>query len=137
MPEDKLYLAIDPGKDKCGFALVKDNQTPVLLDIVGTKEFDKVLKELYDEYRFDLIILGTGTYSQKIEKKIREINLSPVVLVNEENTTIQAERKYREDHPLKGYKKILSKIVDWRPAKNVDDYAAFMIAKKYLENKNN
>lgn len=137
MPEDKLYLGIDPGKDKCGFALVKDNQTPVLLDIVGTKEFDKFLKELYDEYRFDLIILGTGTYSQKIEKKIREINLSPVVLVNEENTTIQAEKKYREDHPLKGYKKILSKIADWRPAKSVDDYAAFIIAKKYLENKNN
>ena len=137
MPEDKLFLGIDPGKDKCGFALLKHDQTPVFLDITGTKEFDKFLKELYDEYRFDLIILGTGTYSQKIKEKIEKINLSPVVLIDEENTTIQAEKKYREDHPLKGYKKFLSKIADWRPAQDVDDYAAFIIAKKYLENKNN
>ena len=137
MPEEKLYLGIDPGKDKCGFALLKKNQTPVFLEIVGTKEFDKFLKELYDEYRFDLIILGTGTYSQKIEDRIRKINLAPVVLIDEENTTIQAEKRYREDHPLKGYKKILSKFADWRPAEDVDDYAAFIIAKKFLENKDN
>jgi len=137
LPEDKLYLGIDPGKDKCGFALLKNDQTPVLLEIVGTKEFDKFLKELYDEYRFGLIILGTGTYSRKIEKRIRKLNLSPVVLIDEKNTTIQAEKRFREDHPLKGYKKFLNKFLDWRPAENVDDYAAFIIAKKYLENKNN
>ena len=137
MPKDKLYLGIDPGKNKCGFALVEENQTPVFLEIVGTKEFDKFLKELYDEYRFDLIILGTGTYSQKIEKRIKQINLVPVTLIDETNTTIQAEKKYRDEHPLKGYKKFLAKFIDWKPAEDVDHYAALVIAKKYLDAQKN
>ncbi len=136
MTNNKLYLGIDPGKDKCGIALLGDDLTPVLLDIITTRELDSYLNDLYHKYDIELIILGSGTYSEKIKEKIDKKNFSPIVLVDEENSTFQAEKRYRENNPLKGYKKILNKFASWSPASDVDDYAALIIAEKYLKNRN-
>ncbi|MFW6028957.1 MAG: Holliday junction resolvase RuvX [Halanaerobiales bacterium] len=135
MSDKKIYLGIDPGKDKCGIALVKDEENILLLDIVNAKRVDTYLKELYHKYDIDIVILGSGTYSEKIKKIIKKNFLTEIVIVDEKNTTREAQEKYREEHPPKGYKKILSKFVSWKPAENIDDYAALIIVKRYLENK--
>ncbi|MGM0411413.1 MAG: Holliday junction resolvase RuvX [Bacillota bacterium] len=135
MTDKKIYLGIDPGKDKCGIALVKDGEKILLLDIVNTKRVDTYLKELYHKYDIDIVILGSGTYSNKIKKIVKKIFLTKIEIVDEKNTTIEAQKKYREDHPPKGYKKLLSKFASWKPAENIDDYAALIIVKRYLENK--
>lgn len=135
MTDEKIYLGIDPGKDKCGIALVKSEKNILLLDIVNTKRVDTYLKELYHKYDIDIVILGSGTFSKEIRKIVEENILAEIAIVDEKNTTIEAAKKYREEYPLKGYKKILSKFVSWKPAENIDDYAALMIIKRYLEKK--
>lgn len=133
--EKRLYLAIDPGKDKCGIALVYSDSTPVLLDIILRNRLDTYLKKLFHKYNIEIILLGNGTHSEKIKKMIKKHDFSPIVLVDEENTTFQAEKRYREEHPLKGFKRILNIFASWTPSRDVDDYAALIIAEKYLKNR--
>ena len=134
---NKLYLGIDPGKDKCGIALLRDDLTPVILEIIETKELDSYLEGLYHKYEIELIILGNGTYSEKIKKIVDKKNFPSIVLVDEKSSTFQAEKRYRENNPLKGYKKILNKIARWRPASDVDDYADLILAEKNKKNRKN
>ena len=134
MADKGKYLGVDPGRDKCGIAILEANCSPVLLDIVATENIDTYFDSLFNKYNIVLSIVGSGTYSTEIKNILEEKNYAPITLVDEKYTTIKAEDRYREDHPLKGYKRFLSKFAKWSPASNVDDYAALVIAEKYLKN---
>ena len=55
--------------------------------------------------------------------------------VDEVYSTQEAEKRYREDHPLRGWRRIF-KFIEWRPDSPVDDYVAVILAERYLESIN-
>jgi RNase H-fold protein (predicted Holliday junction resolvase) len=64
---------------------------------------------------------------------IKDIDLSlELKLIDERGTTERAERLYFKEHPPRGIKKLLSLFVSWRPSQPVDDYAAYLLVRKYL-----
>ncbi|RCW48232.1 MULTISPECIES: Holliday junction resolvase RuvX [unclassified Halanaerobium] len=130
---NKQIIAVDPGKDKVGVAVV-DSTTGVKEQlIIPADRLSQHLKAIFKHYRIDEIVLGNGTEAEKIEKKISNIKKDiKIHIIDESSTTEEAEARYIKEKPKSRLEKLLHKFVSWRPKTPVDDYAAVIIAEKYL-----
>ncbi|UCH27099.1 MAG: hypothetical protein JSV66_05510 [Trueperaceae bacterium] len=119
-----MIVAIDPGHN-IGIAYV--NREGLLL------ERFVVTLELLDTFEFpgeSEIVVGDGTGSLHVQKRLRERNLSFVVC-SEEGTSLKAKELYFDHHPPRGLMRFLPKGMRI-PPRNVDDFAAYALALRYL-----
>ena len=127
-----MILAIDPGRDKCGLALLDDDQKIHRQEIIPTAGLGLYLTRLMGQYSISRFILGNGTYSAKIEEQLKEIAELPVYLVEESGTTFLAEERYRKEHLARGWRCLFA-FIKWRPDRPVDDYVAVILAERFLK----
>ena len=128
----KTVLAIDPGKKKCGIAIV-DNSLRYIEGLVIDKEkiIDKV--EIYlEKYRINNIVVGSGTNSGEIIEAIKK--RFPIIIltkITEQDTTMQARKRYFDYYPPTGLLKILPESFRI-PPRPYDDFAALVIAERFF-----
>lgn len=128
---EKLYLAIDPGREKCGFALVKETAEPVVLQSLGVLELADALIKTASQYELELIILGNGTGSEEIKKTVQKtLPDVKIMKVDEKDTTRTGRTLYWQYQPAKGWKKLLPEGLRV-PDGPVDAYAALAIFHKW------
>ena len=129
----KYLLALDPGSDKVGTAVLNYQAQEQEKTIVKINELLQHLNDLFKTYKIEEIIIGNGTGSEKI-KEVIENNFrdKKINLVEEEFTTEEAQARYLKEKPMSNYEKLLRKFVNWKVNKPLDDYAALIIAEKYL-----
>ncbi len=128
-----MILGIDPGTRKAGFALV-DRDGSVLeqgIEEVG-RLVDRVAR-LRDEREVREVALGTGTNATQIGKALADLGLS-VSLVDEHETTLRARKLYFADHPPRGWRRLIPLGMQL-PPRPIDDYAAVLIARRFLAGK--
>jgi hypothetical protein len=149
-----MLLGIDPGLDKCGWALVNfdgslyasgivPSQLPIkwfeALSLVGESRISLLqpwLKEKSDycsNDNFTYIILGTGTGSKKTREQL--INYFPesrLVLAEEKFTTLKARYLYWKLHSPSGFRRLLP-ISLLTPPRDIDDLAAWAIVLQRIE----
>ncbi len=138
-------IAIDPGRYKCGIAVVKksagsycsckkliDCLDVIYKEVIESRELVDKIKLLSANYTPDLIIVGNGTASADIIQKIDELDIAPVKEICEESTTLQARTLYFKDNPCKGLKKLIPLSLQV-PCVPYDDYAAILLAEKYIK----
>jgi cysteine synthase len=81
------------------------------------------------------IILGSGTGSGTLARAIREA--FPAIhlhLIDEKGTTLLARDRYFIDHPPRGWKALIPTSLQV-PPEPIDDYAALILAEKFLANR--
>jgi len=132
----KTVLAIDPGKSKCGLALVRrDGESELHLVWSSIAQRDDVLaklQEAHDIEAYSMIIVGSGTTSKTLIHEIRAAMPSMAILVvDEKDTTLQARERYWEHNPRRGWRRLLPSTL-LTPPTAVDDYAALVIAERVL-----
>jgi RNase H-fold protein (predicted Holliday junction resolvase) len=127
----RRVLGIDPGTRKVGFALVEDaDSAPAARGIEPIDSLLERLRPLLAEHPVDAIALGSGTNVAKLERMLAALNV-PVHVVDEHNTTYRARALYFEDHPPRGWRRLLP-IGLLVPPGPIDDYAALLIARRYI-----
>lgn len=124
-------LAIDPGTGKCGLAVVAAHGEAVLLEIVPTAELRRRVDALSEEYLPIIILLGDGTSRAGAEACLAGCP-TPLQVVSESHTTLRGRRRYWQDHPPRGWRRLLPTSLQ-TPPRPWDDYAALMLAEDYLE----
>lgn len=127
-------LAVDPGRDKIGVAVVDGEKNVYFKEIIPSEEFETYIRKVVNKYNIDIIIIGDGTGCQQV-KNILVKSLGEDVfmkIVGEDFSTFEAEKRYRKEHPPSGWKKLLF-FLEWRPQKPVDDYAAVLLAERYID----
>ena len=131
---NKHLLALDPGSYKVGTAVLDYQAQEKEKTIVKIEELIDHLKEIFKIYQIEEIIIGNGTGAEKIIE-ILENNFKnkKINLVEEEFTTEEAQARYLKEKPMSNYEKLLRKFVSWKLKKPLDDYAALIIAEKYLK----
>lgn len=77
------------------------------------------------------LVLGNGTGSKQVKKKLQQRGLD-LVVVDETGTTLEARQLYFIDNPPKGFLFLLPQGLRL-PPKYLDDYAAYAIALRYLK----
>lgn len=133
-----VYLAIDPGRDKCGLAVLAEDGTVVARKRCDTAVLSQMVSALMIQYNPSLCLLGDGTGSEKIEKNLREllheVYNCDIMTVDETATTEEARRLYWQASPPTGWRRLLplSMLV---PPVPVDDWAAVALARRWLVKK--
>ena len=123
-------VGIDPGRDKCGVAVLNSGGEILFEKVIETAEFETILKNLLAQYNLTLAILGDGTTHKNAEKILRALNL-PVKIVDEKHTTEQARREYWKKNPPRGWRKFLPTSMQV-PPEPVDGIVAEILVKRNL-----
>jgi RNase H-fold protein (predicted Holliday junction resolvase) len=105
-----IVLAIDPGRRKCGIAVCGPGGV-VARRIVPLEDVAAVAREWVAAR-----LSGLGP---------------PVVAVEEQGTTLAARRRYFDDHPPRGWRRLVPRSL-LLPPEAYDDYAAVLLAEAYL-----
>ncbi len=132
--EDKCIIAIDPGREKCGIAVLTVYKKTILHKIVHTSELLKEITYYQKKYVIDTAAVGNGTTSKEVQTKLeKEIPQLKLNIVNEYRTTDEAKKRYWQENPPRGIKKLIPRGMLVPPVP-VDDFAAVIIGEKYLLN---
>lgn len=126
------YLGIDPGKDKCGLALVDDKGHVIMQKIVSSNDLLKEIQQIVTDNDVSLI-LGDGTTSQKYLPLLIELGI-PIKIVKESYSTLQAKELYFKENGY-GLQILLPKGLR-SPRRPLDDYAARILINRFLQDKN-
>lgn len=122
-------LAIDPGRDKCGIAVLSPQGDVLLHEIVPTGALETRVSELAAEYA-PRIIMGDGTTSAATKARI-EAQVGAVTLVDEYRTTEEGRRLYWAENPPSGWRRLMPRGL-LTPTVPVDDFAAVALARRFL-----
>lgn len=127
-----VILGIDPGRDKCGIALLKTDKEILFHQVISTKDLFFSLKKINEEFHFQGIVLGNGTGGEQIIKIIQDNfpNL-PIHIVDEYMSTLKARTRYWELFPPKGIWQLIPRSL-LVPPQPYDDIAAIILVEKYL-----
>jgi RNase H-fold protein (predicted Holliday junction resolvase) len=127
-------LGLDPGTRKCGYALLDDaGSPPIVLGIAALAQLPAALATIVASHPVDMVALGRGTNSAQVAEILTALGL-PHTLVDEHETTLRARGRFFADHPPRGWKRFVPRGM-LLPDRPVDDYAALLIAERYLTDK--
>ena len=132
-------LAVDPGRAKCGLAVVHGPEqpggAPVCLErrVVETERLTLAVGEILRRRpEISRILLGNATHSATLRKALADVFPHlPLELVDEHNTSARAKARYVQDNPAPGWRRLLPPGMR-SPEVPYDDYAALLLAEDYF-----
>lgn len=130
MNGEESVLGVDPGRRKAGFALLDASGTVVAKGIESTDRLQARLRTFILGRQVGAIALGRGTNVRQVKAALEALG-PPIHLVDEYETTRGARSLYFADHPPRGWRRLLP-IGLQVPRGPVDDYAAILIARRFL-----
>ena len=126
-----FVMGIDPGRDKCGVAVLSSTGEIKFQRVVATDELADVVKNLSAQFELSTVILGDGTTHKFAAKKVSDAGLT-FKLVDEKHTTEEARRLYWKKNPPTGWRRFLPTSMQV-PPEPVDALVAEILVKRFLE----
>jgi RNase H-fold protein (predicted Holliday junction resolvase) len=128
-------LGVDPGTRKVGFAVVDGQGETQDLGIELIADFLGRVQGLMGRWAFTAIAVGTGTNARALGGELAALGI-PVIYVDERETTLKARSLYFADHPPRGWRRLIPLGMQV-PPRPIDDYAAVLIARRFLSDGGN
>ena len=128
------YLGFDPGRDKCGVAVMDGDRQILYHAIVSSGEVEKKLPQLCAQYQVKQVVIGNQTTAKEWQAKFKSYlppNLA-LALVNERNSTAEAKERYWQMYPAQGLGRLVPLGLR-TPPRPVDDIVAILLIERYLE----
>lgn len=132
---DKLtnFLGLDPGKDKCGVAVMSLDGTLIWHQVVLSSEAISTISNLGEEFQIQQLIIGDQTTSKKWKKDLESSGWPPdkISMVDERYSSLEARDRYWEMYPPKGVGRLIPQGMR-QPPRPVDDIVAIILIERYL-----
>lgn len=134
--DERVVLAIDPGRSKCGLAVVRRGPdlklTTLWRGIVAPEEVVRRARMLGEEHPVSMCLVGSGTTANAVVTSLRETwPQCGVLIVDEESSTLEARELYWEEKGRRGWRMLLPASLQV-PPEQYDDFAAVVIAHRFL-----
>lgn len=127
-----LILALDPGRMKTGYALVNRQGQPIRLGVVETTSVVELLQPMLRDNPVEQLVIGHATGMEDLEVVLTaHFGQVPCAIVGEAQSTLEARRLYWEDHPRRGWRRLVPLSLQV-PPEPLDAYAALIIARRFL-----
>jgi RNase H-fold protein (predicted Holliday junction resolvase) len=128
-----MILGFDPGRDKCGIAIVDRNRTIHDHQVVSAQNAIAIMQELVDQFAVELIVMGNLTTAKSWCKQLKS-SLAPIniILVDERNSTLEARDRYWQMYPPQGLQKLIPQGLRL-PPRPIDDIVAILLIERYLD----
>lgn len=123
-------LAVDPGREKCGVAVVDAREGVLARGVVPSAVVGDLVRTWAAAHHPRILVVGRGTAYRYVVASLDGVDL-PLEVFPEAHTTLRARRRYFEDQPPKGWRKLVP-LGLLSPPVPIDDYAAVLIAEDYL-----
>ena len=128
-----VILGFDPGRDKCGVAVLGENRQLFYHEVVASENTLAKIVNLCAEYQITLVVMGNQTtakqWREKLDSQLPES--ITVVMVDERNSSLEARDRYWEMYPPKGLKRLIPQGMRL-PPRPVDDIVAILLIERYL-----
>ncbi|OPZ81680.1 MAG: hypothetical protein BWY76_02950 [bacterium ADurb.Bin429] len=126
-------LAIDPGRDKCGVAVVTVGREVLVQEIVGVDALHHRVAHFIGRYGVKLIVLGDRTGAREVRELLRRSGFQQeIAFVDEHRSSELGRERYLKAHPARGWGSLLP--IGLRvPDRPYDDYVAVILAERYLD----
>jgi len=135
--EEKIILSVDPGKDKCGVALITTGKDIIIHKVVPSGKLLEEIEKILSPYSLYCILVGDGTTSSRCIDMLSSLKSSKGILkVNEYGTTELARKRYFKDNPPRGWKRLIPLGLQV-PPEPYDDYAAIILAERFIDEGSN
>ncbi len=126
-----VVLAVDPGRRKCGLAVVSSQMGVLHRQVVVLEELGVHVRRRVMEFAPDEVLVGGSTGSSEVVREIQEVLGRQVRIVDERHSTERARFRYFQDHPPRGLWRLVPLGLQVPPGP-CDDYAAVVLAEDYL-----
>lgn len=127
----QTILGFDPGRDKCGVALMDTQPKLIFHQIVDSSKAIATIQQLTNKFAIDSMVIGDGTTSKSWQDRLESIVTVPVITVNEANSTLEARDRYWVMYPPKGLQQLIPRSLRV-PPRPVDDIVAILLIERYL-----
>ncbi|VBB09290.1 Hypothetical protein LUCI_4580 [Lucifera butyrica] len=132
---EDLVVAVDPGRAKCGVAVVHRTQGALRRQVVETAALATAVTALAHEYETVTVILGDRTYSAETARTLAGLTVQGEALrvrrVDEHHTSEMARSRYWRENPPRGWKRLIPVTMQVPPVP-IDDYVAVILAERYF-----
>jgi RNase H-fold protein (predicted Holliday junction resolvase) len=126
------YLGFDPGKDKCGLAIVDRQQQVIWHEVVPSDAVLAQFTALQQQYPIALLIMGDQTASKQWKSRLQAAFPDlPIVQVDERYSSLEARDRYWQMYPPQGLARLLPQGMR-QPPRPIDDIVAILLVERYL-----
>lgn len=130
----EFLAAVDPGREKCGLALMSTDGGVVERRVAPRREALALLVQWTETYGVRTVVLGDGTGSKEFAREIEKSPLAGrvrVCVVDERLSTLAARERYFEEHPPRGWRRLLPRSLQVPPVP-YDDFVAAILGERFL-----
>jgi len=128
-----MILGFDPGKDKCGIAVMGRDKKVCYHQVVQSESALSTIQSLCEQFAIELLVLGDQTTSKSWKQKLTQ-SLSPeieIIRVDERFSSLEAKDRYWEMYPPTGLSRLIPQGMR-TPPRPVDDIVAIVLIERYL-----
>ncbi|MGL5943332.1 MAG: pre-16S rRNA-processing nuclease YqgF [Waterburya sp.] len=131
--KNQNILGLDPGRDKCGVAVINSEKQVMHHQIIDTSGAIALIQQLCRQFAVDLIVMGDGTTSKNWREQLKASGVKelPIVTVDETNSTLEARDRYWLMYPPTGLQRLIPQGLRI-PPRPIDDIVAILLIERYL-----
>jgi RNase H-fold protein (predicted Holliday junction resolvase) len=128
-----IYLGFDPGKDKCGVAVVDQTGVALYHEVLPSDTLLEQLPALCTQWQVLQVVMGDRTTAKQWQKKLTQaLPNTPITLVDEHYSTLAARDLYWEMYPPQGFQRLMPQGMRL-PPRPIDDLVAIILVRRYLQ----
>jgi RNase H-fold protein (predicted Holliday junction resolvase) len=133
MPDNhSAILGFDPGKDKCGVAVMDGDRRLLYHQVVLTAQTIEQISNLCQQYNVSQIVMGDQTTAKQWKQQLTIAfpNL-PISLVDERYSSLEARDRYWQMYPPNFLTSLIPQGMR-QPPRPIDDLVAIILIERYL-----
>lgn len=127
-------LAVDPGREKCGVALLDEGGKVKWQRVVKAGELLDAVADAVEKEAVSVVVVGDRTGSRDFRRHFAEAGLNTktrLAVVDEHMSSVEGRRRYLAAHPGRGLARLLPASLR-TPGEPFDDYVAVVLAERYV-----
>lgn len=126
-------LGFDPGRLKCGVAVMKVNQQLLYHQVIPSEQALTQIQSLCRQYTINCLVMGDQTTAKTWKKQLLEVlpDSLKIVMVDERYTSLQARDRYWEMYPPNLLQSLIPKGMR-QPPRPIDDIVAILLIERYF-----
>ncbi|MBW4664583.1 MAG: pre-16S rRNA-processing nuclease YqgF [Chroococcus sp. CMT-3BRIN-NPC107] len=127
-------LGFDPGRDKCGLAVMEQDLQLHYHQVVSAAEAIATINALVQKFSISTVVMGDRTTAKQWQLQLREVLPATIeiLMVDEHNSTLEAREVYWRMYPPKGLTKLIPQGLR-EPPRPIDDLVAILLIERYLK----
>jgi RNase H-fold protein (predicted Holliday junction resolvase) len=130
---NQTILGFDPGKDKCGVAVMDGDCRLLYHQVLLTNRTIDEIGNLCQQYQINQIVMGDQTtakqWKQLLTKAFPDL---PITLVDERYSSLEARDRYWQMYPPKFLTRLIPQGMR-QPPRSIDDLVAIILIERYLD----